>query len=136
VAQRDTVLRWIEQLGRLVARLLRGDSGGLPAAREQIAAATATLLGPLALLAPRLDPETAADLLRDPFRIFGWAQLIDLEALVAEADADPAGAAALRARAVQLASEAVRRADPPRPEWAAWIAERTEPRADGADGAT
>jgi hypothetical protein len=135
MAQRDTVLRWIEQLGRLIARLLRGESGGLPAAREQIATATGTLLGPLALLAPRLDPESAAELLGDPWRIFGWAQLLDLEAMVAEAEGNHDAAKALRSRALTLAAEAVRRADPPHPEWAGWIAERTVPDIDaGRDG--
>ena len=126
MAQRDTVLRWIEQLGKLVARLLHGGAtGGFEAAREQIAAATAALLGPLALLAPRLGPASAAELLRDPHRIFGWAQLLDLDAAVLGAEGKAADAAALRERAVELAREAVHRADPPRPEWEAWIADRT-----------
>ena len=135
MAQRDTVLRWIENLGRLVARLLHGGGmDGLAAAREQIAAATEALLGPLALLAPRLDSASAAGLLQDPQRIFGWAQLIDLEAVLAEAEGKPADGASLRRRAVELAREAARRADPARDDWAAWIADRLT-RPDGPPAA-
>ena len=128
MAQRDTVLRWIEQLGRLVARLLHGgNAGGFEAAREPIAAATAALLGSLALLAPKLDSASAAELLRDPQRIFGWAQLLDLEAVVLEAEGKAADATEVRQRAIELAREAVRRADPDRPDWSAWLADRVSP---------
>ena len=128
MAQRDTVLRWIEQLGRLVARLLHvRNAGGFEAAREQIAAATAALLGSLALLAPKLDSASAAELLRDPQRIFGWAQLLDLEAVVLEAEGKAADASEVRERAIELAREAVRRADPDRPDWSAWLADRVSP---------
>ena len=128
MAQRDTVLRWIEQLGRMVARLLHGGkAGGFEAAREQIAAATSALLGSLALLAPKLDPGSAAELLRDPHRIFGWAQLLDLEAVVLEVEGKAAEASEVRERAIELAREALRRVDPPRPDWDAWLADRVSP---------
>jgi len=83
--QRDLVLRWIEQLGRLVARLVGlGGKAELGAARDQVAEATINLLGPLSLLVPRLETSSAAELLADPDRIFGYAQLLDLDGTISE----------------------------------------------------
>src|SRR6188474_2732730 len=65
--QRDLVLRWIEQLGRLVARLVGlGGKAELGAARDQVAEATINLLGPLSLLVPRLETSSAAAFLAMP----------------------------------------------------------------------
>jgi hypothetical protein len=89
--QRDLVLRWIEQLGILIRRLIEGKrAGDLVSAREQIREATEALLGPLGHLIPRLDVESAAELLADPDRLFGYAQLLDLEGVVAAATGDAA----------------------------------------------
>ena len=77
MAQRDVVLRWIEEFGRLIARLLRrGTAGDLDLALEEIERATADLLGGLAPLVPQLDAASAAQLLGDADRIFAWAQLV------------------------------------------------------------
>lgn len=124
--QRDLVLRWIEQLARLVARLLRSDPGAdLGAAREQVQDATAGLLGPLATLVPRLEVSSAAELLADPDRLFGYAQLLELDAVIAAALGDTSAAADNRPRALAFAKEALRRAPEPMPAWEAWIAERS-----------
>jgi hypothetical protein len=73
--QRDLVLRWIEQLGILIRRLIEGKRhGDLSAAREQVYEATEALLGPLLPLIPR-PTSSAAQLLADPDRLFG-AQLL------------------------------------------------------------
>lgn len=128
--QRDLVLRWIEQLGALIRRLLHGRAeADFPAAREQIREATDALLGSLSLLVPRLDVASAAELLADPHRLFGYAQLLDLEGVVAGAMGDEATRQEQRARALGFAAEALRRAGDPQPEWEQWIAERaTGPR--------
>ena len=125
--QRDLVLRWIEQLGRLVARLLgRGGKAELAVARDQVAEATLGLLGPLATLVPRLETASAAELLADPDRIFGYAQLLDLDGVIAEGLGDATGSAESRRRALEFAKVALSRSREPVPEWERWIRLRTE----------
>ncbi len=124
--QRDLVLRWIEQLGRLVARLLgQGGKAELAVARDQVAEATINLLGPLATLVPRLESGSAAELLADPDRIFGYAQLLDLDAAISTGMGETAAAAESRRRAVEFARAAVARSPEPRAEWERWVGERT-----------
>ncbi len=133
--QRDIVLRWIEQIARLVARLLRGGAAAdLAAARDQVEEATAGLLGPLAELMPRLEAGSAAELLGDPDRIFGYAQLLDLDATIAAALGLPGAGRDQRERAVAFAREALRRRPEPTPEWESWIAARTQ--ADAGEPST
>lgn len=138
MAQRDIVLGWIEQLGRLVARLLgRGSAGDLAAARDQVNEAVASLLGPLAQILPQLEADSAAELLGDPDRIFAYAQLLDLDAAIREAAGEPEAAAEDRARAVALARAAALQAGGERTSWTEWIAARvgagTLGRPDAAD---
>ena len=123
--QRDLVLRWIEQLGILIRRLIEGKrEGDLASAREQIREASEALLGPLFQLIPRLEVESAAELLADPDRLFGYAQLLDLEGVVAGATGHAAHSVECRTRALAFAREAVRRASEPRTDWEAWIGSR------------
>jgi len=125
--QRDLVLRWIEQLGRLVARLVgAGGTAELAVARDQVAEATINLLGPLATLVPRLETESAAELLADPDRIFGYAQLLDLDASVSAGLGEPASEAESRRRALEFATAALARTPEPRPDWERWITERRD----------
>ena len=132
MAQRDVVLRWIEQLARLVARLLgRGSPGDLATARDQVDEAVASLLGPLAPILPRLEADSAAELLGDPERIFAYAQLLDLDAAIGEAMGEREAARDVRARAVALAEAAFSRAGGERPPWIEWIAARTGAGAPG-----
>ena len=132
MAQRDVVLRWIEQLGRLVARLLgRASAGDLATARQQVDDAVGTLLGPLSTVLPHLEAGSAADLLQDPERIFAYARLIDLEAAILQASGDLPGADDRRSRAAALAREAVARETEERPDWDEWIATRLEPARPG-----
>lgn len=127
MAQRDVVLRWIEEFGRLIARLLRrGAAGDLDLAREEIERATAELLGALAPLVPQLDAASAAALLADPDRIFAWAQLVELGGIVAEAQGDAAVGLSARHRALELGREACRRSRIERPDWAEWVAARSD----------
>ena len=97
--QRDVVLRWIEQIVATVRRMLLGPDAVDPAmAMPIIDEAIHQLLGPLALLVPRLDVPSAAGLLRDPERILGLARLLELKAMALEAD-NRSEAAELRKRA-------------------------------------
>lgn len=116
------VMRWIEQLGRLVARLLgTGDPRDLTAAREEVEAALGRLLAGLALVVPRLEPGAAGDILHDPDRLFAYAQLLALKAAILRAEDDPAEADVHAARAIAFASEAVRRSREPMPAWERWL---------------
>jgi hypothetical protein len=121
--QRDVVLRWIEQVSRVVARLLHGPGPiDLELAADQVEAALAHHLGPLHALLPQLEFASAAALLHDPDRLFGYAQLLALLAAVQQAQ-DDSRAPVTRARALAMAREAIGR-DPDAPEeWRAWLAE-------------
>lgn len=100
MAQRDVVLRWIEQIVRVVRRMLFGPGPpDLTAARVHVEEANAQLLGPLALLVPRLDVPSAARLLQEPERITALAMLLDLEAAIVEAEGDSPAADRIRERA-------------------------------------
>ena len=126
--QRDMVLRWIEQLGVLIRRLIQGkQTSDFPAAREQVRQATEAMLGPLLQLVPRLEVESAADLLADPDRIFGYAQLLDLEGVLAGVMGDSAAGDESRTRALAFAGEAVSRAPERQAAWEAWIESRSGP---------
>ena len=126
--QRDLVLRWIEQLGRLVARLVGlGGKAELATARDQVTEATLSLLGPLSPLVPRLETESAAELLADPDRIFGYAQLLDLDGAISEAMGETETATDSRRRALEFARAAVARSTDPRPDWERWIGARVGP---------
>lgn len=127
MAQRDIVLRWIEQLARVIARLLKGGTAGdLELARAEIQRATAALLGPLAALVPQLDAPTAAEILADPDRVFAWAQLLDLDGIVAQAAGQTEVGASARARALLLADEACRRSRIERADWKQWAEDRRQ----------
>ena len=125
--QRDLVLRWIEQLGRLVARLVgAGGTAELAVARDQVAEATINLLGPLAPLVPRLETASAVELLSDPDRIFGYAQLLDLDAAISAGLKESTSEADSRRRALEFAMAAIARAPEPRPDWERWVTERKD----------
>jgi hypothetical protein len=92
-----------------VRRMLLGPDAVDPArALPIIDEAIHQLLGPLALLVPRLDVPSAAALLRDPERILGLARLLELKAMALQADAHETDAAEIlkRARAFEQAAAA------------------------------
>lgn len=100
MTQRDVVLRWIEQIARVIRRMLAGPGPqDVDAARQHVEDAMARHLGSLALVVPRLDVTSAAALLSDADRILGLALLLDLQASVEEAAGEPEAAALTRARA-------------------------------------
>lgn len=121
--QRDIVLRWISQISALVARLLRGERGlTLIVVQEELDQAYGALLGPIHRIAPHLDPIQAAELLTDPYRIHGYAELLALESALVRATGHPDDATRLAHRARALLAEAIRRSREPVPEWETWAA--------------
>ena len=123
VSQRDVVLRWIEQLGLVVARLLRGPGeADLALAAEQVRAAITQILGPLHATVPKLDAASAAGLLHDPERIYGYARLLGLQAAIEQAGGN-AAFGDTRARAAAMVREAMARATPAPADWGAWLEE-------------
>jgi hypothetical protein len=104
--QRDVVLRWIEQIARVVHHLLLGRGpGDLALARTHLEEARSHLLGPLAPIVPGLDPPSVVSLLHDRDRVLGLALLLDLEASVAEAEGRAAEGEEWRSRAAALRAE-------------------------------
>lgn len=121
--QRDIVLRWIEQISAIIARILRRDASlSLEVARQYLEDAEAQVLGVLCDLIPRLDAESAARLLEDPYRIFGYSQTLALRSALAAAAGAQAEADVLAARAVAIGREAIARVDPPPESWLEWVA--------------
>jgi hypothetical protein len=119
--QRDIVLRWLAQISLLIRRLLYGPGPvDIELAAHHLDEALHQHLGPMAELVARLDPPSAADLLHDPERIFGYAQLVGLQAAVLAARGDPA-ATAIGERAIALGREAVARSPDPPAEWSEWL---------------
>ncbi|MCU0635117.1 MAG: hypothetical protein MUE41_09605, partial [Gemmatimonadaceae bacterium] len=63
--QRDLILRWIEEIARLVARMAHGSGDAraeLTGAREKIAELVQGLLGGVATLVPQMTVDSAAAL--------------------------------------------------------------------------
>ncbi len=123
MTQRDAVLRWIEQIAKVVARMLYGPGPiDLDLAADQVEAALAQHVGSLTLLLPQLDVPSAATLLNEPERIFGYAQLLGLLGAVQHARGE-AAALTTHARAIAFAREAIGRSlEAPR-AWHDWLAE-------------
>ena len=125
----DTVLRWIETLSALIARILRGDrSASIELARHQLEDAKGMMLGPLQMLAAHLAPPQLAELLHDPHRIYGYARILALEAALARSSGATADADQLTDQAQALAQAAIDRTDPVPSEWNEWMAEATAER--------
>lgn len=125
--QRDLVLRWIEQIARLVARLAHGS--GTPTeeiieARAQITELVRGLLGGVAPLVPRMAVSSAAALLPDAERLWQYAQLLDLDAALLAALGEGDEAARQRARAVAFGAIAASRVPETPAEWREWLAVR------------
>ncbi|MEO8450467.1 MAG: hypothetical protein ABI647_11780 [Gemmatimonadota bacterium] len=121
--QRDLVLRWIESMAKLIRALLRrGDAPSLEAAQDQLENAAREYLGPMADLARRLEPASVAEILADPYRIYGYAHLVALESAVARALGRRDEADRLAARGVALGELAIERHGNAPPEWTTWVA--------------
>lgn len=107
--QRDYILRMIERITAVLARVLkRRNEGDLEGARVDLAAATAELLGASGPLLPFVDARTAVDLLSDGERVTLFARLLVAESTLA---GEAGGAHALQ-KARDLMGELRRRATP------------------------
>lgn len=117
------MLGWIEQVARLVEELLHGPGApDLDQASDRVDAALAQHLGNLGPLLPQLDVGSAARLLNDPERIFGYAQLLWARAAVDLARGEH-DAPQVQARALAFARLALARATDPPASWRDWITE-------------
>ena len=117
--QRDLVLRWLEQIRALLARLILKDpDASAELLEQQIDAALGQVIGTSSDLIDRLDPPAAAALLADPFRIYGYAELLTFKAGVLEArGGDPDRCQAMTGRGLALMKLALQRADPVPADW-------------------
>lgn len=121
--QRDVLLRWIEEIARVVARLLHGPGPiDFDLAADQVEAALEQHLGAVAPLIARLDVPSGATLLRDPDRIFGYARLLALLGAVRHAQGRP-DAVTTHRRALAFAREAISRDPDPPSDWRDWLTE-------------
>ena len=125
--QRDILLRWLHQIALVIRRLLYGPGEvNIELAEEHITEALQQHLGPMTELVSRLDPASAADLLHEPDRIFGYAQLVGLQAAVFEAQGN-VEFVALKDRAVALGRIAIDRAREVPAEWQEWMKQAVQP---------
>jgi hypothetical protein len=113
-SQEDFLLRQIRQAIEAIARAmgLKG-AGKLEEAKEELGAAAAELLGPVAPLALHVDVTTAAHLIGDAGRIDALAKLLVAEAELYEVAGDATAAARATERARGLVAEAERRRERP-----------------------
>jgi hypothetical protein len=110
-AREDYLLRMIQQLGVVLARLrerLTGETAGAEAAEieREASGAIATLLGPQGTLLQQLDPQSAVRLVGDPDRVAMWIAFmrVQAEAQRASGHADAADRLAARAAALEQAA--------------------------------
>ena len=131
--KKDYILRLIEQMRRLVEALLGKLRERLETQQDfaEAHAVLGQLLGPLAGIAPRMDSETAGQMVGDPLILEAWAELTAAEGELAEAHGNAAAAGAARRRALELALEAHLRTNADRAELLALIA-RLRPAVDAS----
>lgn len=105
--RQDFLLRMIEEAFDVIRRIRRRRQDGDPAAAVHDAdAAIEALLGPAAGVATRLDPSTAAQLIRNPEQVALWARILaDKAEALREAGNEP-GALIVGRRALETALEA------------------------------
>lgn len=106
IAQRDYVLRLIEQIAALLRRLVEKLVHGRAAAPEVVREAQQAqgeLLGPLADILPRLDAGSAVQALGEPRQVALWIELLRLEATAVRLLGEGERALALEGRAGELA---------------------------------
>ena len=105
--RQDYLLKMIEAAFEAVRRIRkRRQDGGFADAARDADAAIDELLGPQAAIAARLDPATAAQLLRDPERVALWARLLAERAAALHDAGDQPAARATGRRALETAVEA------------------------------
>ena len=104
--EKDYLKRQMEMFAQLLARVMGARAAGRPdEALEQMRLGAGAVLGLEYDTLARVDAATARALLRDPELYDAYAQLLELDAEVAEADGSTDGAAraaALRERAREV----------------------------------
>jgi len=111
-SREDYLLRLIQRMGEVLARMLGQKNGGqVQEALLTLDDAQGELLGPLAEVVPRVDAATAAHMLGDPHRIAAWARLLHERAGLLRLAGDPDGATAAGEGARELARAAEARAE-------------------------
>ena len=105
--RQDYLLRMIEEAFAVIRRIRkRRQDGEAEAAARDAEGAVDALLGPQGAVAARLDPATAAQLIRSPEQVALWARITAEKAeALRELGDEPAARAAGR-RALELALEA------------------------------
>jgi hypothetical protein len=104
----DFILRLIEEIGAALRRLRGRLAGGAPATAVVAGAreAQATLLGSMWPVLQTVDAATAAALVRDPWRLELWSDLLLVEAEAHRTLGDEPRAQALEKQAALLAAYA------------------------------
>ncbi|MCK6586909.1 MAG: hypothetical protein L6Q76_04920, partial [Polyangiaceae bacterium] len=109
IAERDYILRMIEQLGVFLAKIMGARTAGdFDRAELELKAALGALFGPLADMLEKVDSASAANLLGGPEKIGAAAALYAERAAIRDAAGDQAAARADRRRALELYLEAAR----------------------------
>jgi hypothetical protein len=109
IAQRDYILRMIEQLGVFLAKIMGArKAGDFDLAEREVKAALGALFGPLAEMLEKVDSASAANLLGGPEKIGAAAALYAERAAVRQAAGNEAAARVDRRRALELYLEAAR----------------------------
>jgi hypothetical protein len=105
--RQDFLLRMIEEAFDVIRRIRRRRQEGDPAAAIRDAdAAIDALLGPAAGVATRLDPSTAAQLIRNPEQVALWARILAEKAEALREAGNEPGARLVGRRALETALEA------------------------------
>lgn len=106
-SRQDFILRMIEQIVQVLLRVIGlAKAGDFDAALDQLRMGYGLLLGPFAEVVPRLDSASAAQIVQNPDQLLAYARLVHAEAGVRRQMGEPAAAAALERRALELALEA------------------------------
>jgi hypothetical protein len=109
IAQRDYILRMIEQLGLFLAKIMGArKAGDFELAEREAKAALGALFGPLAEMLEKVDSASAASLLGGPEKVGAAAALYAERGAAREAAGNQAAARADKKRALELYLEAAR----------------------------
>jgi hypothetical protein len=108
-SQSDYIIRLIEQLGAMLARLRGRLAGGSPEAAQEVLDETrqaqAELFGPLWEVISRVDSHTAVSLIHEPSTIDSWIALLQLEREAARVGGNESSAEGANRRLIELHGE-------------------------------
>ena len=117
IAQRDYVLRLIQQLGDFLSRIAgRRREGELDEALREVERALDAIFGPMKRTLNDVDSATAANLLGNADKTLAYAKLLGAQAEVYDDKGEKLVARVARRRSLELLLEARSRFELPRPE--------------------